>query len=64
MEKKTFNLCLVVLKRLNRAGILQNIILIGSWCAYFYSHYFKSRNYSLHIRTTDIDFLVPIPSYD
>jgi len=61
MEKKTFNLCSKVLKRLNRAGILQNIILIGSWCAYFYSHYFKSPNYSLHIRTSDIDFLVPIP---
>lgn len=61
MEKKTYNLCLEVLKRLNKAGILKHIILIGSWSIYFYKEYFKSKSYSTYIRTRDIDFLIPIP---
>lgn len=62
MEKKTFNVCLEVLKRFEKAGLLQHIILIGSWSVYFYKYYFKSKEYSTYIRTTDIDFLVPLPS--
>lgn len=61
MEKKTYNLCLEVLKRFNKAGILKHIILIGSWSIYFYKEYFKSKSYSTYIRTRDIDFLIPIP---
>lgn len=61
MEKKTYNLCLEVLKRFDEAGILKHIILIGSWCIYFYKEYFKSKFYSTYIRTRDIDFLIPIP---
>ncbi len=61
MEKKTFSLCLEVLKRFNNLGILKSIVLIGSWCIYFYKYYFSSKSYSTFIRTTDIDFLVPIP---
>ena len=61
MEKKTFNICLEVLKRFEKTGVLKNIILIGSWAIYFYKYYFKSKEYSTYIRTKDIDFLIPIP---
>lgn len=61
MEKKTYDLCLDVLTRFHKAGILKHIILIGSWSIYFYKDYFNSRSYSTYIRTRDIDFLVPIP---
>ena len=61
MEKKTHSLCLEVLKRLNKAGVLQDLIIIGSWSIYFYQYYFKSKSYSTFIRTSDIDFLVPLP---
>ena len=60
MEKKTYDLCLEVLKRFENAGVLKQIILIGSWSIYFYKHYFNSESYSTFIRTRDIDFLVPI----
>lgn len=61
MEKKTNSLYLEILSRLNKVGILQHVILIGSWSIYFYKYYFKSKDYSTYIRTKDIDFLVPIP---
>ena len=62
MEKKTNSLCFEILHRLNKAGVLQYLILIGSWSIYFYKYYFKSKDYSTYIRTKDMDFLVPIPS--
>lgn len=61
MEKKINSLCLEVLRRLDRSGVLSELIIIGSWCIYFYKYYFKSKDYSTFIRTKDIDFLVPIP---
>lgn len=61
MEKKKYNLCIEVLKRFDKAEILKHIILVGSWCVYFYKEYFKSKSYSSFIRTRDIDFLIPIP---
>ena len=61
MEKKINSLCLEVLNRLNEAGVLKDLIVIGSWSIYFYKYYFKSKDYSTFIRTKDIDFLVPIP---
>ncbi len=61
MEKKTYSLCLKVLRRFNKAGILRYFILIGSWSIYFYKSYFRSKSYSTYIRTRDIDFLLPIP---
>lgn len=61
MEKKTFNLTFEVLKRFAKAGILKNMILIGSWSVYFYKYYFNTSSYGSAIRTRDIDFLVPIP---
>ena len=62
MEKKQYSLCLEVLRRLNEAGVLKNIILIGSWCIPFYKEYFNNPKYIPSIKTRDIDFLVPNPS--
>lgn len=39
------------------AGILDNVLLIRSWCANFYSDYFSDQDYIPRIKTRDIDFL-------
>ena len=62
MEKKQYELCVEVLRRFDKAGILKHVILIGSWCIPFYSDYFKDVSYGLSLRTRDLDFLVPIPA--
>ena len=60
MEKSQYNLCVEILKRFERAGILSQMIMIGSWCIVFYEDYFKNskglKNFAL--RTRDIDFLI------
>jgi len=40
VEKKQSDLCLEILRRFHNAGILDDLILIGSWCVYFYKDYF------------------------
>ena len=64
MEKKQRELCLEVLRRFNKAGILKDIILIGSWSAYFYNEYFDGTSYldRAALKTRDIDFLVHDPT--
>lgn len=62
MEKKQYNLCIEVLRRFDKVGILKHVILIGSWCMPFYSDYFEDASYGLSLRTRDLDFLVPIPA--
>jgi len=49
-----------VLRRLDRAGVLQNLVLVGSWCIHFYKDYFDGASLSA-IRTRDMDFLIPTP---
>ncbi|MFA6294439.1 MAG: GSU2403 family nucleotidyltransferase fold protein [Victivallales bacterium] len=61
MEKKTYDFCIEVLKRYHKAGLLKHVIIVGSWCIYFYRDYFRGKSYITSIRTSDIDFLVPIP---
>jgi len=63
VEKNQYKLCLEVLRRFNKEGILDGLILIGSWCLYFYKDYFKKTPYIdiAALKTRDIDFLVPIP---
>jgi len=61
VEKNQYELCLEVLRRLHRAGVLKDIMLIGIWCLPFYKEYFSSTTYSPSFRTRDIDFLVPNP---
>ena len=64
MEKKQSELCYEILRRFQRAGILDGIILIGSWCVYFYKDYFSGISYidQTSIKTRDIDFLIDTPS--
>lgn len=59
MEKKQYELCIEVLRRLNKAGVLKDLILVGSWCISFYKDYFKTIKYATSIRTRDVDFMVP-----
>jgi hypothetical protein len=61
VEKKKYKLCLEILRRFAEAGILKDIILVGSWCLYFYKEYFYGVYVVPVIRTRDIDFLVPLP---
>lgn len=61
MEKKKYELCLEVLKRFSSAGVLNSLIIIGSWCTLFYKEYFSGVKYLPIVKTRDIDFLVPIP---
>ncbi len=60
MEKR-YALFLEVLKRFQAAGLLEELVLIGSWCQHFYKSYFAGIRYTPTIRTRDIDFLVPVP---
>lgn len=61
MEKSQSELCFEILRRFRKAGILDDLILIGSWCGYFYKEYF-SGHYIGQIKTRDIDFLIGNPS--
>lgn len=60
MQKK-YALFLKVLMHFHDAGVLDEIILAGSWCMYFYKQYFYPEKYNPSIRTRDIDFLIPLP---
>lgn len=61
MEKQQYELCVEVLRRLDKAGVLKSLILVGSWCIPFYEDYFKAVKYASSIRTRDVDFMVPGP---
>jgi len=64
VEKKQSELCLEILRRFHEAGILNDLILIGSWCVYFYKDYFTGIPYidQATLKTRDIDFLIFSPS--
>lgn len=53
MQKK-YALFLKVLKRFYDTGILNEVILVGSWCMYFYKEYFSPEKYNPSIRTNDL----------
>lgn len=61
MEKSQYKLCVEILRRLHGAGVLDDMLVIGSWCGQFYSNYFRA-GYNPSIKTRDIDFLIPMPS--
>ena len=52
-------LCHSVLERLAHAGVLEDVVLIGSWCLEGYKSYFGRTTPLTTLRTRDIDFLVP-----
>ena len=61
MINNQFKLCCEVLRRLEGEGVLNHIVLIGSWCLLAYEDFFAGIDYRPGIRTRDIDLLVPIP---
>lgn len=61
MEKSQYDLCVEVLRRLDRAGMLKHVVLAGSWCTFFYRGYFSSHAYLPSLKTRDVDLLLPKP---
>lgn len=59
VEKEQLEVLLQVLRRFYAAGILKDIMLIGSWCLYFYRHEFDNPKSIPAVRTLDADFLIP-----
>jgi hypothetical protein len=59
--KKKSNLFFSTIDALHNCGALENLILIGSWCHYFYRIYFDGAPQIPAVRTVDIDLLVPNP---
>lgn len=51
-----------VLKKFQKAGMLNDFVLIGSWCLYFYKEYFINSEFNPTIRTKDLDLLTPSPT--
>ena len=62
MENSQYKLCREIIRRLGKAGVLEHLIIIGSWCVPLYKDYFAGVAFNPSIRTRDIDFLVPKPS--
>lgn len=46
---------------MKKEGILDKIMLVGSWCIVLYEDYFKGKSILPVIRTRDLEFLFPIP---
>lgn len=61
MRNSQYKLCCEVLSRLEAEGVLNHLVLIGSWCLLAYEDFFSGIDYRAGIRTRDIDLLVPIP---
>ena len=61
MEKNQYKLCIEVLKRLDKAGVLKNVVLVGSWCTLFYKDFFGRSKYTPSLKTRDMDLLIPRP---
>ena len=61
MEKSQYDLCASVLRRLDNAGVLPGVVIVGSWCVLFYERYFKTAEYRASIRTRDLDIAIPVP---
>jgi len=61
VEKSQYDLCVEVLHRLDKAGILKDIVIVGSWCTFFYKDFFAGRKYMTSLTTRDMDLLIPQP---
>ena len=62
MEKSQYDLCVEVLRRLDNAGVLRDVVLVGSWCTLFYRDFFRTTQYRTSLKTRDMDLLIPEPS--
>lgn len=58
MDKNQYDVFMEVLRRLDKAGVLSKVVLIGSWCLPLYrEHYFGDSTLTA-LRSRDIDFLI------
>lgn len=60
--EENYELLTAVLKELQAKGVLDGLVIVGSWCQYYYRALFDSAPEIPLLRTMDIDFLVPNPS--
>ncbi len=60
MEEK-YKLLSVVLNELHKKGVLDGLVIVGSWCQYYYKILFDNAPEIPLLRTMDVDFLVPNP---
>jgi len=58
-ESNQFGVLYGILQRFQKAGILQDLMLVGSWCLHFYRIEFKNSDEIPAVRTMDADFLIP-----
>lgn len=61
MEEK-YKLLASVLKALQAEGVLDGLVIVGSWCQYYYRILFDNAPEIPLLRTLDVDFLVPNPA--
>ncbi len=61
MPDKQSEICREVLTRMRDAGLLDELVLVGSWCLIAYRDYFATTGRVRTLRTRDLDFLVPLP---
>ncbi len=61
MDRKQRNLLVKVLKLLQEEGLLEHLIVAGSWCLYFYKFYYNKKQSIATLRTRDVDFFIPFP---
>lgn len=59
--EENYKLLSAVFKELQKAGVLQHLVLAGSWCQYYYRILFSNSPEIPLLRTTDIDLLIPNP---
>lgn len=62
MQDEKGDLFLDLLGVFQRLALLDDLILVGSWCHLFYRDYFEDPLAVEAIRTTDVDFLIPNPN--
>jgi hypothetical protein len=46
---------------LSEVGVLDGVVIVGSWCVLFYESYFNTPDYRSSIRTRDLDIAIPVP---
>jgi len=61
MENKQIDLLFMVLRILDKKGVLKHLVVAGSWCMFFYTLYLQKKQPIATLRTRDVDFLVPDP---
>jgi len=46
---------------MKKEGILDKVMLVGSWCVSLYEDYFDKKGLIPPLRTRDLEILIPVP---